>query len=172
MNLLVPSGQEIPYFDNENPIHFFLPTFYISRVKFREFPEEFVAIEGLRCKWRCSKDTKKCEKLTCWNKPTICMGDYRECLKQDGDGLCINISGKNENPSNHEDDNYFEYTSTYIADNIGLPYQSYEITSGGYVENYSEEKRWSCGLQGNVVYCRYSIVYSTYSPMLLKTTAG
>lgn len=173
----VPKEVTFPYVIEFNPMPFFFPSYQTNVVGFEEFPEQFLIKEGTRCNYKCSKFTKECEAVECWDRPFVCFGDRKECLKLEGNGTCIKTTkDESSKVKESEDKDYQILTPSFFADLFRLVTVYNEIRSAGDVATYRMGRSifWYCELKDKVnVLCSLAgSFHPVFTPKLLKTFAG
>lgn len=167
----MPDDIQFPYKSEYSPFPFFLPPYWTEVTTFHDFPEKFVLITGKRCRWKCKKETKECEVLKCWERPSLCIGEVDECAKHDGDGTCTQISHLKVNNNLTDDD---EYSSTDLGNLFKADYSKFFINENGKFLSIDACKNfWKCSLTSETdVICYNSGGVCGNSLGLLKTIAG
>lgn len=147
----VPDSYKFPYESGDSPLPFFLPLYSIEATTFEGFPDTFVLITGERCRWKCDNLTKQCDLLTCWRRPSVCIGQVKQCAKFDGDGTCTKISDIKEEIQSQSD----EFSSTDFGNLFKINAGTVFIDDQGYWERTPAGVRyWNCSLTSeSKAYC-------------------
>lgn len=142
--------------------------------------QPIVWITGTRCKWECDRKSKVCGKPSCWENPSLCLGDVDSCTKRDSDGSCLKISDLGEK---NTDEKTFSFTNMDLEKYIYKYFENSKtgssITESGLVSFEPPQFfSWMCDsieTQGDHhVICRSQAIPSLAGPShnLLKTIAG
>lgn len=164
-------SEQLPY----HPFPFFFTLYKTELVRFEEFPEQFLVKEGTRCNYNCSKLTKECMTLDCWDRPFACFGNFEECMKLEGDGTCIKTAKENSSLVEElKDDDYEVLSSNFFWHFLRLSMNVIVIDKEGWGDNdVGRTFFWKCQLQDEInVFCNTSGVVSGVARLLLKGVAG
>ena len=152
--------------------------FAIDVTEFETSDDTFVYITGDRCKWMCDRTTKKCGSQSCWNTPTLCLGDVETCLKHDelSNGWYKVSSDHTEKEATTGDEFYF--TNLEIAKYVYKNFES--IRSKAFVSKNGNTNllpstfhHWNCNESDESHFiCTIPERFAAPGFGLLKTIAG
>ncbi|KAL5278792.1 hypothetical protein ACFFRR_003424 [Megaselia abdita] len=175
----VPNSYKFQYLETVNPISFIFNKYSVEVIEFDGFPEKYLLKEGTRCRYNCSKLTKECITLECWKRPFVCIGDFKECHKLDGNGTCVKPQEDIIDEQVLDNDNYEVISSTNLWDILNFGAGEVIIDNEGYVQllEYQLPFYWFCELLDEInVFCshrkRFAFPSSGYGTAFLKTLTG
>lgn len=173
IKIKVPNTVTFPYNATINPIRFFLPDFSREILEFKDSRKIFVVTEGRRCRYKCSRKTKKCQTSVCWNRPSACFGDLAKCLNYDSDGGCRNTAKFKRRPTRKNKKSY-ELSSIDFRKPLHIPSQKLIIDSQGNANITPEPSYyWKCILEGSLkVNCFTTFILAGPSITTLKSLTG
>lgn len=140
------------------------------------FQEEFVLIEGSRCKVQYDKKIEAYENVVCWEKPSFCRGSEIDCIKNDDvNHLCYDVNtNRGRKPAEQESDTADHYLvevgeKVYWRSHL----KHFIFEDGTYLTANATLHKWNCNEDGSLVLCNL-IFYGEGggSVQLLKSIAG
>lgn len=157
LNLKLDSGQMVSSMMTEGTLQNVLPINYkVTWYSFTNGSEEndnYVLIEGKRCKFQYDESSGKFGDEICWDKPSICKGWIDECIVNDDvDYLCYDTES---NDGKRVFDTTVEYSSTDFGEKLyWFTHLSYFIfDDGSYVSAGRTLNVWDCYQNGLSVVC-------------------
>lgn len=173
IKIKVPKNVTFPYNEMLNPIRFFLPDFSREIVEFEQYETVFMVTQGTRCRYKCSRQTKKCEASVCWNRPSACFGILAECLNYDSDGGCRNTAKFKRRPR-MINNQFYELSSIDFRMPLLIPSQTIIIDNLGDAQIVPEPiYNWKCILEGSLkVNCFSTSILAGPGLTTLKSLTG
>lgn len=153
------------------PINYYITAYqFVNRSS--GFKEEFVLIEGTRCKVQFDEQIEAYGNVVCWEKASFCRGSEMDCIDNDDvNHLCYDVKtnrGKNRRDSG---DYYLVELGEKIYWRSHLKHFIFE--DGTYLTANATLNKWSCTEYGTLVLC--DLIYygeGGGSVQLLETLAG
>lgn len=157
LNLRLDPGQTVASLMPEGTLLNILPINYkLTWYSFTLEPnrnDDFILIEGKRCKFQYDRDLKTYREEVCWEKPSICRGWIDECIANDDiDHLCydtVSKEGKRDSGCSSE-----LYSSDLGEKLYWFTHSSYFIYDDGtYFSANRSLDIWDCQQDGFSVVC-------------------
>lgn len=157
------------------PINYYITAYqFVNRSS--GFQEEFVLIEGTRCKVQFDKEIGAYDNVVCWEKPSFCRGSEIDCIKNDDvNHLCYDVkTNRGRKPVEQNGD-----TSDHYLMEVGekLYWRSHLkhiiFEDGTYLTAMATLNKWNCKEVGRLVLC--DLIYygeGGGTVQLLKSIAG
>lgn len=157
------------------PINYYVTAYeFVNRSS--GFREEFVLIEGTRCKVQYDKKIEAYGNVVCWEKPSFCRGSEIDCINNDdADHLCYDVkTASGQKPVQQGSDNVDHYL-VEIGEKIywRSHLKHFIFEDGTYSTAKATLDKWNCKEEGTLVLCDL-IFYGEGggSVQLLKSIAG
>lgn len=157
------------------PINYYITAYqFVNRSS--GLQEEFVLIEGTRCKVQFDRKIGAYDKVVCWEKPSFCRGSEIDCIKNDDvNHLCYDVkTNRGRKPIEHDSE-----TADHYLMEVGekLYWRShlkhFIFDDGTYSTAMATLNKWDCKEDGALVLC--DLIYyggGGGSVQLLKSIAG